>query len=375
MGLETMVKKILYLCADLRPVGPTRQTLNIIKYSGVKDNGLVLTLFPEINESLKPLYESLGIRVECLNLHRKLFIFNAVSAIKNFCQKENIAAIHSYGVKPDIVAHYAAKKIGIKHIITLRNFPMEDLSGRMNPYVGKIIALIHLHILKQCKYLIACSKTIAAKMREAYNVKITPIQNGVDIMEFNKGENTSKDFFHSNFRIKKESKIFICTNSFIPRKHNHDIAEAFIAANLKNAELFFLGDGFLLEKMRAKYSKFTNIHFLGKRSDVRTFLQNADCFISASESEGLPNAVLEALACGCPVLLSDIPQHREILDILKNSGNIFELSNIEELKFLIKNFPTKEFYGNIIENLRSSPFVVNIMGKIYSNYYSQVFKN
>lgn len=366
--------KFLYLVADLRPVGPTRQTLNIIRYSGMIDKCVVLTLFPEIKESLKPLYESLGIRIECLNLDRKLFVFNGVRKLIDFCKKERVDAIHSYGVKPDIVAHYAAKRVGIKHIITLRNFPMEDLSGRMNPYVGKIVALAHLHVLKRCKHLIACSKTIAQKMRDAYSVEITPIQNGVDTTIFEKNEKFTRQDFCAKFNISQDSKIFVSTNSFIPRKHNDDVVDAFLKANIVNSELFLLGDGFLLEGMKQKYGKYTNVHFMGKRSDVSLFLQNSDAFISASDSEGLPNAVLETLACGCPVILSDILQHREILDALPSCGELFPLHNVESLAKVIEKCVNENtsYCSDTSMDVEKSPFTMKSVGLSYKKYYASL---
>lgn len=366
--------KILYLSADLRNVGPTRQTLNIIKYSGVKESCIVLTLFDEPEATLIDLYKEENITVESLHLHRKLFIFSAVKKIASYCKNHQIDVIHSNGVKPDIIAHFAAKKAGVKHIITLRNFPMEDLSGRMNPLIGKIIAQFHLFALKRCKYLIACSKTIAEKMRKTYGVNIEAIQNGVDTNIFQCSiENTRKDLY-SKFLLKESTKIFICTNSFIPRKHNDEIAEAFIQAKLDDATLVFLGDGPLLNDIREKFKDCSNILFLGKQKNVAAYLQNADFFISASDSEGLPNAVIESLACDCPVILSDIPQHREILDDMPSCGLLYPLLDCVALKACLKQSLSVSFADTNVA-ISQSPFTMQKMGEVYKMYYEKVYTN
>ena len=362
--------KILYLSADLRNVGPTRQTLNIIKYSGVKESCIVLTLFDEPEASLIDLYKEENITVESLHLHRKLFIFSAVKKIASYCKNHQIDVIHSNGVKPDIIAHFAAKKAGVKHIITLRNFPMEDLSGRMNPWIGKIIAQFHLFALKRCKYLVACSKTIADKMLKAYGVNITAIQNGVDTQIFNITRSAENPY--KNMGIDENAKIFICTNSFIPRKHNDDIAEAFVTANLDNAHFVFLGDGFLLNEIKNQYAKCSNIHFLGKKKNVVPFLQYADFFVSASDSEGLPNAVLEAIACGCQVILSDIPQHREIVDELQSCGAIFPLRQIDVICKKMRDATELEKDEHVVVRLAEFPFTMKNMGYEYKKYYQML---
>jgi glycosyltransferase involved in cell wall biosynthesis len=48
--------------------------------------------------------------------------------------------------------------------------------------------------------------------------------------------------------------------------------------------------------------------------DVWSWIRAADVFVSPSRFEGMPNAVMEAMALGCPVVVSDIRAHREILD-------------------------------------------------------------
>jgi glycosyltransferase involved in cell wall biosynthesis len=58
-----------------------------------------------------------------------------------------------------------------------------------------------------------------------------------------------------------------------------------------------------------------NVTFTGliEREDVFRRCGEADAFISTSRGEGLPVAVMEAMAAGCPAVLSDIPPHRELV--------------------------------------------------------------
>jgi glycosyltransferase involved in cell wall biosynthesis len=56
----------------------------------------------------------------------------------------------------------------------------------------------------------------------------------------------------------------------------------------------------------------TAVRFLGYVENLWSWLKRADVLVSLSDYEGMPNTVLEAMACRCPVVLSDIPAHREV---------------------------------------------------------------
>jgi glycosyltransferase involved in cell wall biosynthesis len=71
-----------------------------------------------------------------------------------------------------------------------------------------------------------------------------------------------------------------------------------------------------LEMSRHKLGLDADVHFAGYLPAVSVWalMKKAAVFVSLSAYEGCPNTVMEAMACGCPLVLSDIPAHREILD-------------------------------------------------------------
>jgi glycosyltransferase involved in cell wall biosynthesis len=68
------------------------------------------------------------------------------------------------------------------------------------------------------------------------------------------------------------------------------------------------------ERMARELGIAHRVFFTGYVDNLWDLMKRADAFVSLSRFEGCPNVVLEAMACGCPLVVSDIPAHREILD-------------------------------------------------------------
>ena len=93
-----------------------------------------------------------------------------------------------------------------------------------------------------------------------------------------------------------------------------------------------------LEELAGQLEIAGQYKFLGNVPEPEDVLEDACCFVNPSESEGLPNAVLEALAFGVPVLLSDIPVHRELATAVGMEDFLFPVGNAQALAFKLRNF-------------------------------------
>lgn len=89
------------------------------------------------------------------------------------------------------------------------------------------------------------------------------------------------------------------------------------------ARLIVVGDGPAredLERRSALLGVHESIAFVGERSDVKVFYRAADLFVLPSRSEGLSNAFMEAVACGVPVVASDVGGASDLLSNGFSSG-------------------------------------------------------
>ena len=113
----------------------------------------------------------------------------------------------------------------------------------------------------------------------------------------------------------------------------------------------------VLEKL-AKENNF-NLYLLGYRSDVAELYKIADLYIHPSFREGLPVALMEALACGVPCMASNI---RGCRDLLENTY-LFNPHDINDI--------FKHIYNNAYGGTLDIKFDKNNINKILSNIYKK----
>jgi len=86
------------------------------------------------------------------------------------------------------------------------------------------------------------------------------------------------------------------------------------------------------------------VHFVGRRSDVQPIYERAEIYVSASQYEGFPNALLEAMACGCSVIATDCPTGpKDIIDH-KVNGLLVEVGDLDGLTDALRHLMGDDEY-------------------------------
>ncbi len=145
----------------------------------------------------------------------------------------------------------------------------------------------------------------------------TPLlYNGVDMSAF-ENDPGARRHVRNELGIADDQPLFLVPARIVAQKNPIGVLKAFCNA-AKSASgpapvLAFAGDGKLEEELRAAAADHADVQILGRRNDMNALYNAADAVILSSFKEGFSNAVVEALACGKPVIASDVGGNAEAI--------------------------------------------------------------
>ena len=352
-----MKRKLLIIIHSLkRGGGAERVVSNLTIHLSKKYDIHVLTIFDFKNlyphkGNYYSLKENLGLIRKFLNFLKLYTLVRPLRLYKLIRQ-----------ISPDvIISNMDLTNISI--ILSKRIFRFKIpliISTHTNPKIAYRKRKTYINILLKIFYfskfidkIITVSKEIQNIFENEYKIdknKLETIYNSIDFERINELKKekifNSNDIFYDNNIIK-----FITIGRLREVKGHKYLIDAFseVKKQVPNSKLIIIGEGPLRRELEEKIKEIdlnNDVILLGFKKNPFKYLVNSDIFVFSSLYEGFPTVLLEALACGLPIISTDCKTGpREILDNGKY-GFLVKVMDIQDLKIkMISLAKNKDLIG------------------------------
>jgi glycosyltransferase involved in cell wall biosynthesis len=276
----------------------------------------------ELNERIK-IYK-LNVKKKHLHHWREIeilrYLHKGLKLANKLHKTSNYDLSHAFFTIP---SGYISFRLNIPYLVSIRGSDVPGFNERFKLHYVALKPLIR-KIWKKANFVIANSEGLKnLALKTSRNQQINIIRNGVDTNEFKpKSKNSSN-----------ELKI-ICVTRLIKRKGVKYLIYALNNLKNLNITLTLIGSGPEKKDLLAKINKFrlqNKIRLIDyiPHSELPKYYNNADLFVLPSLNEGMSNSILEAMACGLPIITTNTGGTAELI---KNNGIIVKKRSIIDLE-------------------------------------------
>ena len=222
-------------------------------------------------------------------------------------------------------------KIKTPLICSVRTNP-EIAYKKKNRHIYYLIKL--LYKLRIVNKIVSVSHDLQEILEKEFRInrqKLFTINNGIELEKIKKLQDGYEIDYKEIFENKKIIK-YITIGRLAEEKGHKVLIEAFskVKSKIDNSKLVIIGTGPLKQQIEVQIKDKdlkNDVILLGLRKNPYKYLVKSDIFVLSSKHEGFPNVLLEALACGLPIISTDCKTGpREIL----NNGNFGFLVKVND---------------------------------------------
>jgi glycosyltransferase involved in cell wall biosynthesis len=300
--------------ATMRNGGAERAMLNLANCFANKNHRVDLILISKEGEYLNQVSE----KVNVIDLKMKRS-FNSFLKMKNYFSEHKPDVVIAAQSRVQVMVLVARALSGIRVPVILS----EQCSVSINLFAQRswkffFLQQISKQILPKADFVAAVSQGAANDFKKYFKIageKVGVIYNSIDIAEINKRKNmeVAHPFFSD-----RDCPVILSAGRLAESKDFPTLLKAFqIVRKKRKVRLIILGDGIEkknLEQLINELLVEEDVSLPGYCDNPFSYMSRSALFVLPSKSEGLPMVLLEAMACGCPVVSTDCPSGpREIL--------------------------------------------------------------
>lgn len=258
--------------------------------------------------SLVPQLREAGIETHFLGGRRASHFPLIVHRLTQLLRTQQAELVQSFLFHANLAARLAARRAGVPHVLS--GIRVAERSARWHLWSDRLTARL-------VDRYVCVSQSVADFSREAAGLhgdKLVVIPNGIDVERYQRAEpldltllglgagRRAVTFVGRLDRQKGLLDFLRQSPRWLERLPYHD--------------LLLVGTGPQESALREEAERAAiaaRVHFIGWRDDVPRILRASDLFVLPSQWEGMPNALLEAMAAGLPVVATDVEGVRELL--------------------------------------------------------------
>jgi glycosyltransferase involved in cell wall biosynthesis len=269
-----------------------------------------------------------------------------------------IALVHTHNAHHGVIGRLLARACGRPSVHTWRYNPVDAAT-----YAGERAAFALVEALAS-----RAGSSVLFQNRDDFRyavrghivpvAKARYVGNGIPLAQDQARRPTRREG-RTRLGIPPDAPVVICVARLAERKRQTDLLQALADLEHRDAMLVLVGSGpdrAMLEQQVRESGLSERVLFTGDRKDVPELLAAADVFCLASRREGVPRAVMEAMASGVPVVATDVVGTRDLV-IDGVTGLLVPCASPRELgralDRLLRNPDTgRELAGAALKNLR-----------------------
>ncbi|WP_165912112.1 glycosyltransferase [Novosphingobium sp. PhB165] len=299
----------MFVINSLAGGGAERVFTTLVKELSARECGLAITVALLDDESEEAYSLPEDIPVERLGTRGGML--RSITQLRRVVARLRPDVTVSFLSRANVAAVVAMRRIGRPAIISERvNTTAHLRSGRF----GFLSRLLIRSTYPSARQIIAVSEGVARTLEEDFAIereRICVIYNPVDLDRIQRLAAAEPE-------IPVSAHDFVTMGRLVANK-NTAMAIRALAASQTDGRLILLGDGPLhgeLEALAHSLGIADRVHLAGFLANPYAVLARAGCYLLTSDAEGFPNAMLEAMACGLPVVATDCPSGpAEILQV------------------------------------------------------------
>lgn len=238
----------------------------------------------------------------------------ALGQLAGYFRSQNASVVHSHMYRSNLPATVAGRLAGVPAIFA-QVHNVDSWDSRRQRFMDRLSARWRTATLAVSR---AVQQDVMAALGQPEE-RVPVLYNGIDVAQFRPRPEAGQAL-RDSLGVDPNQVLFMVPARLHPQKNPAGVMAAFeqMAAACPEGVrpvLAFAGGGKLEAELRERAAALAaRVLFLGQRDDMVAVYNAADAVVLSSFKEGFSNAVVEALACGRPVIASDVGGNREAVN-------------------------------------------------------------